>query len=234
MNTLRTLKSCFMAALMVTARALVAARRQRPRHWRGLLVHQPPRAPGLIARRGALEDGDVHLAEAVTALRDRRASAARDLVALARGCYADVADAARRQDREDLVAALEAQLDAVEATAAAVRAEARAALDAKRKAAPSTDTAGDRLVREAAAALGRREYAGAREAIEAARDAFARDRVTGREEQLGSLFASVNIEEERAARDAARRERDRAEQAEELLRRGKAHIADQRILEKGL
>ena len=50
-----------------------------------------------------------------------------------------------------------------------------------------------------------------------------------REEQLGALYASINAEEERAARDEARRAAQEAERQRELLQRGKERVADQRI-----
>ena len=98
-----------------------------------------------------------------------------------------------------------------------------------RRAAPAEDGAGDRSYRAAAAALGRGDYAAARAGVDAAREAYRRDGVSGREDQLGTLYASINAEEERAARAAQRRAEQEAEQARELLRRGKARVADQRI-----
>ena len=64
-------------------------------------------------------------------------------------------------------------------------------------------------------------------ALAAAR--VARDGVVGREAALGNLYASINVEQERAARDEARREQERSEREQELLRRGKALVAEQRI-----
>ena len=69
----------------------------------------------------------------------------------------------------------------------------------------------------------------ARAAVDDARESFARDGVVGREAALGNLYASINVEQERAARDEARREQERSEREQELLRRGKALVAEQRI-----
>ena len=84
-------------------------------------------------------------------------------------------------------------------------------------------------MRDAVSALARQDYAAARAAVDDARKSFARDGVVGREAALGNLYASINVEQERAARDEARREQERSEREQELLRRGKALVAEQRI-----
>ena len=60
-------------------------------------------------------------------------------------------------------------------------------------------------MRDAVSALARQDYAAARAAVDDARESFARDGVVGREAALGNLYASINVEQERAARDEARR-----------------------------
>ena len=128
-----------------------------------LTALRPPlirhRAPSTLF--GALEDGDYLLQEAVKALQDTSFQEARDLVDLARQCYAEIEDdAARRAEREALCGELQTQVNAYLAKTRAARAESLAALD-RQKAAP-TDTAGDRILRKAVADLASQDYAAAR------------------------------------------------------------------------
>ncbi|KAH8056798.1 hypothetical protein JL721_9917 [Aureococcus anophagefferens] len=77
-------------------------------------LRPPPirhRAPSTLS--GALEDGDYLLQEAVKALQDTSFQEARDLVDLARQCYAEIEDdAARRAEREALCGELQTQVNA--------------------------------------------------------------------------------------------------------------------------
>ena len=136
-----------------------------------------------------------------------------------------MADAPTRADREDLARSVDAQVQRLLERTRAARNDALAA----QRAATTTDTAGDSLMRDAVSALARQDYAAARAAVDDARESFARDGVVGREAALGNLYASINVEQERAARDEARREQERSEREQELLRRGKALVAEQRI-----
>jgi len=195
-----------------------------------LTALRPPlirhRAPSTLF--GALEDGDYLLQEAVKALQDTSFQEARDLVDLARQCYAEIEDdAARRAEREALCGELQTQVNAYLAKTRAARAESLAALD-RQKAAP-TDTAGDRILRKAVADLASQDYAAARAGVDAARAAFAADGVRGRETALGNLYASINAEEERATRAEIRREQDKAEAEEEARRRGRQLVAEQKM-----
>lgn len=179
----------------------------------------------VVVRGSDLDEGDALLAEAVGALQDLRVAVASERVERARDCYARVADAPTRADREDLARSVDAQVQRLLERTRAARNDALAA----QRAATTTDTAGDGLMRDAVSALARQDYAAARAAVDDARESFARDGVVGREAALGNLYASINVEQERAARDEARREQERSEREQELLRRGKALVAEQRI-----
>ena len=184
--------------------------------------------PIALELRGALEDGDLSLQDAIVALAGAKLTAARECVDRARACYAEVEDAATRADRESLAISVEAPLlEALEKT----RAVRDAALEKQRTAArrAMTDTEGDALARAAAAALAEADYDGARARVDAARAAFARDGIVDREPALGGLYATINAEQERAANAAARREREKGEAEEEALRKGRQLVAEQRI-----
>ena len=189
----------------------------------------PPRCRGPRALRGALEDGDSFLQEAVAALQSTKFGEARDRVVLARQCYEGVDDAARRAEREALCGELMAQVEKYVAKTRSARAESLAALDAKTRAATKADTAGDRLVRKAVADLASQDYAAARRGVEAAREQFRADGVGDREAALGNLYASINAEEERATKAEIRREQEKAEAAEEARRRGRELVAEQKM-----
>ena len=188
--------------------------------------HSEPSTPRHRPLRGALDDGDAALSAAVAALQSLQLATAESCVARAETAYeSGVDDAATLADRRDLVASVAAQIRRLREKTTAARDEALS----KRRATTSLDSAGDAAYREAAAALGRGDYAAARASVDAARAAFSRDGVAGRDEQLGALYASINAEEERAARDEARRAAQEAERQRELLQRGKERVADQRI-----
>ena len=76
-------------------------------------------------------------------------------------------------------------------------------------------------MRNAVSALARQDYAAARAAVDDARESFARDGVAGREGALGNLYASINVEQERAARDEARRVQERSEREQEMTIKNK-------------
>jgi len=179
----------------------------------------------VVVRASDLDEGDAFLAEAVGALQDLRVAVASERVEAARDCYIRVADASTRADREDLARSVDAQVQRIIEQMRAVRSDA---LAAQRTATP-TDTAGDGLMRDAVSALARQDYTTARAAVDDARESFARDGVAGREGILGNLYASINVEQERAARDEARRVQERSEREQEMLRRGKSLVAEQRI-----
>ncbi|KAH8066680.1 hypothetical protein JL720_12673 [Aureococcus anophagefferens] len=172
-----------------------------------LTALRPPlirhRAPSTLF--GALEDGDYLLQEAVKALQDTSFQEARDLVDLARQCYAEIEDdAARRAEREALCGELQTQVNAYLAKTRAARAESLAALD-RRKAAP-TDTAGDRILRKAVADLASQDYA-------------APLAPTPRRSPTAP-----------APRDGPRQPlRDKAEAEEEARRRGRQLVAEQKM-----
>ena len=153
----------------------------------------------VVVRASDLDEGDALLAEAVGALKDLRVAVASERVERARDCYARVADAPTRADREDLARSVDAQVQRLLERTRAARNDALAA----QRAATTTDTAGDGLMRDAVSALARQDYAAAPSTRE-----HARDGVVGRE--TAARPHTINVEQERAARDEARREQERS------------------------
>ena len=111
----------------------------------------------VVVRGSDLDEGDALLAEAVGALQDLRVAVASERVERARDCYARVADAPTRADREDLARSVDAQVQRLLERTRAARNDALAA----QRAATTTDTAGDGLMRDAVSALARQDYAAA-------------------------------------------------------------------------
>ena len=116
----------------------------------------------VVVRGSDLDEGDALLAEAVGALQDLRVAVASERVERARDCYARVADAPTRADREDLARSVDTQVQRLLERTRAARSDALAA----QRAATTTDTAGDGLMRDAVSALARQDYAAARAAVD--------------------------------------------------------------------
>ena len=180
----------------------------------------------VVVRASDLDEGDALLAEAVGALQDLRVAVASERVERARDCYARVADAPTRADREDLARSVDAQVQRLLERTRAARNDALAA----QRAATTTDTAGDGLMRDAVFCSG---------------PARLRRRARRRRRRQGKLCATVvgprnslgnSTRPSTSSRSAPRATKPGASRsgpsANELLRRGKALVAE-RISRRG-